>query len=122
MANWYLENSNMNITLEQLYEKWINWKKTPSNQDSIRRIQFLWAAYYKKEPLSQKLIQKQVAGITSFDLREWAESLLKKHYPVDKKKFGGMFTIINQCLEYAADEDIGIIPENVWRRAREKAE
>ena len=120
LANWYLENSNMNITLEQLYEKWINWKKTPSNQDSIRRIQFLWAAYYKKEPLSQKLIQKQVAGITSFDLREWAESLLKKHYPVDKKKFGGMFTIINQCLEYAADEDIGIIPENVWRRARKK--
>lgn len=120
LADWYLDKSKTNITLEQLYEKWLNWKKTPTNQDNIRRMQFLWAAYYKKEPLSQKLIQKPVARITSLDLREWAESLLKKHYPADKKKFGRMFTIISQCMEYAADEDIRIIPENIWRKARKK--
>lgn len=120
LADWYLDKSNTDITLEQLYEKWINWKKTPANQDSIRRIQFTWKSYYKEEPLSQKLIAKPVARITSLDLREWAESLLKKHYPADKKKFGTMFTIISQCMEYAADEDIGIIPENTWRKARKK--
>ena len=58
--------------------------------------------------------------ITSLELREWAESLLKKHYPVDKKKFSRMFSIMNQCFEYASDEDIGLVPENLWQKARKK--
>lgn len=31
-----------------------------------------------------------------------------------------MFTIVNQCFEFAADEDIAIIPENLWQKARKK--
>jgi integrase len=44
---------------------------------------------------------------------------MKKHLP-DKKKFSRMFTIVNQCFEYASDEDIAIVPENIWQKARKK--
>lgn len=120
LAEWYLDKTNTNITFEQLFDKWINWKQTPNNQDNIKRLNASWKAYYKEEALSQKLIRKPVVKITSLELREWAESLLKKHYPVDKKKFSRIFTIVNQVFEYAADEDIAVIPENLWTRARKK--
>lgn len=77
-----------------------------------------WNAYYLNEPLSASLLQKTVAKITSLDLREWAELLLKKHFPVDKKKFSRIFSIVNQTLEYASDEDIALIPSNTWQKAR----
>lgn len=53
-------------------------------------------------------------------LTEWAESLLKKHYPVDKKKFSRIFSIIRQCFEYAADEDVTILTADTWAKARKK--
>lgn len=120
LADWYTNHCSVNITFKELFEKWLNWKSAPGNQDNIKRLLASWKSYYETEPLSQNLINKQVAKISSLDLREWAESLLKKHYPVDKKKFSRMFTIVNQCLEYAADEDIAIIPENIWTKARKK--
>lgn len=119
LAKWYLDNSDYNITFEQLYEKWINWKTTPLNSENIKRIKKEWKAYYAEEALSKAILQKPFAKITTLELRMWAESLMKKHLP-DKKKFSRMFTIINQCYEYASDEDIAIVPENLWQRARKK--
>lgn len=119
LAEWYLDNKN-NITLKELFEKWLEWKRTPHNQDNIKRILASWNAYYLSEPLSSKILEKPISKITSLMLREWAESLLKKHYPADKKKFSRIFTIVNQCFEYAADEDIKIVSENVWQKARKK--
>ena len=31
-----------------------------------------------------------------------------------------MFTIVNQCYEYAADEDIAVVSENIWQKAKKK--
>lgn len=120
LAEWYADKVSLNITFIELFEKWLNWKTTPNNYDNIKRLKASWKAYYSNEPLSEKIIHKPVAKITSLELREWAENLLKKHYPVDKKKFSRMFTIVNQCFEYASDEDIAIIPENVWKKVRKK--
>ena len=119
LAEWYLDNTTKNITLQQVYEKWLNWKTTPNNAENIKRIQASWKTYYLNEPLSRQLIQKPFTRITTLDLRTWAESLMKKYLP-DKKKFSRMFTIINQCYEYASDEDIAIIHENHWQKARKK--
>lgn len=119
LAEWYLDNSDRNMTFEQVYVKWLNWKTTPNNEENIKRIQASWQAYYLNEPLSKQLIQKSMARITTLDLRTWAESLMKKHLP-DKKKFSRIFTIVNQCFEYASDEDIAIVPENLWQKARKK--
>lgn len=119
LATWYLDN-NTNLTLSQLYDKWLHWKETPRNGDNIRRLQASWKAYYLNEPLTQHLLEQPVSGITTLMLREWAEEMLKKHYPVDKKKFSRMFTIMNQCMEYASDEDVGLVEENLWTKAKKK--
>lgn len=119
LADWYIDNSNKQITFRELYSKWIHWKTTPNNTANIKRLQKSWNAYYLNEPLSQNLLDKPVAKITTLDLREWAEALMKKHLP-NKKKFSRMFTIMNQCLEFAADEDIAIISDNLWLKARKK--
>ncbi len=119
LIDWYIDK-NTNVTLAELVERWLTWKETPRNKDNIKRLRASWKAYYEKEPLSAQLIEMPVSKITTLMLREWAESLLKKHYPVDRKKFSRMFTIMNQCMEYAADEDIGIVRENLWERAKKK--
>lgn len=121
LATWYLENSNDNITLYELFEKWIDWKQTPNNEATIHRLNIAWNTYYLKEELSQKLLHKPFAKITSLELREWAEALMKKHGNVDQKKFSRMFTIINQIYDYASDEDRNIVSENIWQnKARKK--
>ncbi|MCD8131630.1 MAG: site-specific integrase [Lachnospiraceae bacterium] len=119
LAEWYIDNPK-NISLKELYPQWLEWKTTPRNQENIKRISAAWNAYYLKEPMSEDIINKPLSRLTPLMLRNWAESLLKKHYPVDKRKFSRMFTIVNQCLEYAADEDIGILSENTWQKARKK--
>lgn len=119
LAVWYLDNKH-NLSFTQLYEEWIGWKETPQNQDNIKRITASWNAYYEKEPLSKDLIEMPVSKITSRMLREWAEAILKKNYPVDKKKFSRIFSIVNQCLEYASDEDYHYIEDNPWIKARKK--
>lgn len=120
LADWYAKKEVKKTTLAEIYPIWLEYKRTPRNQDNIKRIEFEWGAYYLKEPLSQKILETPLPDITSLMLREWAEALLKKHYPVDKKKFSRLFSIINQCFEYAADEDIAIVSENVWQKARKK--
>lgn len=119
LAEWYIDN-NRDATLKDIYSKWLTWKQTPTNGDNIKRIQASWKAYYLDEPLSKEILTKPLPRITPLMLREWAESLLKKHHPVDKKKFSRMFTIVNQCFEYAADEDVHIIEDNTWQKARKK--
>ena len=119
MIDWYFTHTEKNITFRQLFDKWINWKTTPTNSSNIKRIMASWKAYYLEEPLSKKLLETPVSKITSLQLREWAESLMKKHEP-DTKKFSRMFSIINQCLEFASDEDIAIVNDNLWQKARKK--
>ncbi|MBR1650701.1 MAG: site-specific integrase [Lachnospiraceae bacterium] len=113
----YLENS---ITLRDVYEKWLAYKKTPSNDATIWRLERAWKAYYLKEPLSQKLLDIPMEKITSLMLREWCEEMIKKHSPCDKKKFSRITTIMKQCFEFASDEDRAYIKENIWIRARKK--
>jgi len=119
LAKWYIDKTDNNITFGQLFEKWISWKETPNNAENIQRLNASWKSYYSNEPLSQDLLKKQMSKITTLDLRMWAESLMKKHLP-DQKKFSRMFTIVNQCFEFASDEDIAIIPDNIWTKARKK--
>lgn len=119
MIDWYINSTDKNISFKQLFDKWIKWKTTPNNEANIQRIMASWKAYYLDEPLSKKLLETPVSQITSLMLREWAEELMKIHQP-DKKKFSRMFTIVNQCFEYASDEDIAIVTKNTWQKARKK--
>lgn len=121
LSEWYIENRHyaQTTSISQLYEEWIDWKETPKNADNIARIRYEWKTYYLEEPLSKDIISKPIVKLTSLELRKWAESLLKK-YKCDKKKYARIFLIVNQVLEYAADEDVNLIPENIWTKAKKK--
>lgn len=119
LVTWYLDN-NINLTLQDIYGKWLEEKRTPKNAKNIERLEASWKAYYINEPLSSKIISKPLRMITALELKEWAESLLRKHYPVDTKKFSQMFTITNQCFDFASDEDRHIVESNTWQKARKK--
>ena len=99
---------------------WIDWKETPRNKANIHRIRISWNSYYFKEPASQEIINKPMNKITVLELRTWAEKLLKINYPADRKKFSRMFSIVNQCFEYASDPDINIVNDNLWAIAKKK--
>lgn len=118
MVDWYIDNTR-NATIADVYHDWIQWKETPRNKANIKRLKASWKAYYENEELSKELINKPINKITRLELREWAESLMKKHEP-DSKKKARMFQIINQVMEYASDEDRNIISENPWEKAKKK--
>jgi len=120
LADWYLDKTMNKPTMVDVFKKWIEWKETPRNQSNIERIKISWNSYYFKEPMSANIINKPMAEISVIELRTWAENLMKKHYPVDKKKFSRMFSIVNQCFEYASDPDICIVNENIWVKAKKK--
>lgn len=120
LAEWYIDNSyNNTVTLTDIYAEWIQWKTTPTNAANIKRIEAEWSAYYDKEPLSRSITTMPLRKITALDLRNWAEALMKKHQP-DRKKFYRMFSIVDHCYEYAADEDRAIITANLWKKAKKK--
>lgn len=120
LAEWYIDNSGCRVSIEYIFNEWIKWKRTPANESNINRIILSWRTYYSEEPLSKQLIRKPVTQITTLELRTWAENLMKKHYPVDRKKFSRMFSIINNCYEFATDEDFNVVPNNLWLKARKK--
>ena len=76
------------LMFEQLCEKWINRKTTPHSSENIKRLRMSWKAYYPDEPLSRELPEKPFASITTLNLRECAERLMKKNLP-DKRKSAG---------------------------------
>ncbi|MCI9017424.1 MAG: site-specific integrase [Lachnospiraceae bacterium] len=123
LADWY-EKDTKNITLEEFYPKWLNHKRPTVVEKTIKRIEAEWKSYYLIET-SQKLITTPIPSLTSSMLREWAESLMAKVKGKDKtfidnKKFSRIFQIVDNCLEYAADEDIAIISENPWPKVSKK--
>jgi len=117
LADLYLVK--LNIKLNGIFEEWLEWKETPQNGDNIKRIKASWKAYYENEKLSVELLDTPITQITSLMLLKWAESLLRKHYPVDMKKFSRIFTIVNQCFEFACDY-VELVPVNMWKKARKK--
>lgn len=121
LADWY-ENQmrRKDVMLPEVYAEWLETKRTPRNGSNIRRIEKSWEAYYLNEPLSKQIITAKMKDLTAKDLRIWAENLLKKNDPCDRKKFYRMFSIIKNCFEYAMDEDNAYITENAWEKAQKK--
>lgn len=120
LADWYLDRTFGGPNMIEVFDKWIAWKETPRNKSNIDRIKISWNSYYLNEPKSQDIINKPMIKITALELRTWAENIMKINYPVDKKKFSRMFSIVNQCYEYASDPDINIVSENLWQKAKKK--
>ena len=107
--------------LADVYNMWRDWFLVPGENDSnVHRIDIAFSTYYTDEPLTQPLMNKPMEEITSLELRQWADQLLRKYQPIDKQKFSRIFLPIKRCYEYASDEDYNIVPEDLWIKARKK--
>ena len=120
LAEWYIDQEGRRTSIDFIFHTWLEWKETPTNAANLDRIKKAWETYYDSEPMSQSLIHKPMGQITTLELRKWAENLLRKHHPVDRKKFSRMFSIINNCYEFACDEDVNVVQTNLWQKARKK--
>lgn len=118
LAKYYnIELPEDSKTIRELFPAWYAWKQSPKNVETMRRYSFEWKSYYEGEPLSQSILDKSMKKLTKQDLRDWAESLIRKHNP-DHAKFTNMFAIMNQIYRYAEQEDLDIGDSTVWDKAK----
>lgn len=118
LVNFYNIKPTSEMTIKVLYSEWFKRKETPNNQETMRRYKYIWEAYYANEPLSQNIINKPINQLNKKELRDWAEELVRKHYP-NNKKFNNMFSLMNQLFTYADEEDITEIEDTaIWTKAK----
>ncbi len=87
LAEWYIDKYSLNITFKELVETCLEKRNVQNHESTYKRLMASWNSYYLNEPLSASLLQKPVAKITSLDLREWAELLLKSIFLLTRKSF-----------------------------------
>jgi len=118
LVGFYKIEPVSDVTICSLYADWYKRKETPNNQETMRRYRYIWESYYHNEPLSKDIINKPVNQLTKKELRDWAESLIRKHYP-NRKKFNTMFSLMNQLYTYADEEDIAEVGDtSIWAKAK----
>lgn len=91
------------ITLQELYPKWIEYKRLHTNAETyIMRINTDWNTYYK----DSAIINIPVKELTKLDLDTWAHTLIQQ-YTMTKNQYYNVTVIMRQALLYAVD--LGII-------------
>ncbi len=116
---WYHGEREV-VTLQTVYPKWLKEKEMPNNAENIKRLKASWQAYYLKEPLSRDIINSPLSDLTPIKLHDWAEEMLRKHYPVDQQKFSRIFGIAAECLDYAAYHQLGGLTATPWPLAKSR--
>lgn len=117
LVDFYKLVPDSHVTLSSLYPNWYKRKQTPYNQETMRRYQYIWKAYYENEPISKNIINKSIDKLTKKELRDWAEELIRLHKPT-AKKFNNMFSLMAQLFKYADEEEIPNIDATLWSRAK----
>ena len=101
-----------NITLRDLYPKWLEYKKLHTTAESyIIRINTDWKKYY----LSSAIIDIPVRELDKLTLDKWVHELIKQ-YKMTKKTFYNFTLIARQTLEYAID--LKIITANPMKQVQ----
>ncbi len=102
------------ITLSDIYPKWLEYKANKTRATSyIKRIHQDWKAFY----LHDEIIVTPLVKLTRLYLDNWVHKKIKEK-KLTKKKFYNMAVILRQCLEYACEEDIGILASNPMNRVK----
>lgn len=104
------EYTQENVTLTDLFPMWLNYKNSHTNSPSyIRRIKNDWNRYYK----DTTIVNIPITNLTRLQLDQWAYNLIKQ-YKLTKKQYYNLSIIMRQCLDYACEDEIGIISNNVF--------
>lgn len=113
-AEYLKENLNEFITLRDIYPKWLNIKMYRTKSSSyIRRINNDWERFYKND----EIIDIPLQQLKYFTLDKWVHEVIVK-YSLTKKSYYNMSMILRQCLDYASEEEIGIIENNPFYKVK----
>ena len=100
------------ITLEDLYDEWLEYKKLHTDSASyLYRIGTEWDKHYKGSEIAKTPVTK----LTKLQLDEWAHRLIKDH-KMSRKQYYNTTMIMRQMLEYSIDK--GIIESNPFSRVK----
>lgn len=90
------------ITLEELYNDWLEYKKLHTDSASyIYRIGTEWDKHYK----SKDIVKWPIKSLTKLQLDEWAHTMIRDHN-MSRKQYYNATMIMRQVLEYAVDREI----------------
>lgn len=104
----YFGNANFyhNITIEAIYDEWLQYKDTKANRSNyIRRIDNDYQKYYINEPLSYKILTTPMRELTKIDIETWAYGLIKE-YNLTKKAYYNLSLILRQIFVYLIDKEV----------------
>ncbi|MFQ9515383.1 MAG: tyrosine-type recombinase/integrase [Eubacterium sp.] len=101
------------MTLKKIFPIWIKQKQIHSkSSSSIKRILCDWNRFYVPQ---KQFINKPICEFTQLELDNWAHTMIKE-YSMTKKMYYNMSTIVRQCFDLAASEELKCIPENTFRK------
>ena len=101
-----------NITLRQLYPKWLESKAKETDADTYPlRLKCTWKKFYENDPI----VDMPLVELDLIMLKDWANTMIGEH-KLTRKKYYNMSIIFRQALEYAVDA--GIIEENLFSRVK----
>lgn len=93
-------------TLAKLYPLWLEHKeKTTSRSTTIYRIDTDWIRFYLNDPISSKILQKDICLITKREILEWMCYLIKK-YNMTQKTYNNMSIIPRSIFTFAYDNEM----------------
>lgn len=84
------------VTIESLFDEWINYKSLKVEETTIIRIKYDYKRYYEHSDIVKIPLQE----LTTLDLDKWIHKLIKDQYPT-RHQYMNCTLIIRQILEYA---------------------
>ena len=109
----YKEAKNLeNLTMDQLYEKWLDYKTAVTESpNTIRRHK----QHYRKYFTGSELFKAQVPKVGKIELQSFCNRLVKD-YNMSSKEWTNVKTILKGMFEYAVDKEL--IDKNPMEKVR----
>ncbi len=109
--HYQIIDSKNKITLATLFPKWMQYKALHSENSSktLKHHEYDWKKYYE----GSDIIIIPICKLTKITLDEWIHRLIKSE-KLTTKQYANIATIINQMLDYAADQ--GIVESNLYKK------
>ena len=105
------------ITLRDIFPHWLDYKSAHTRSSSyIKRIYTDWKTFY----LCDEIIDKPIVELTFLYVDKWIHNIIRKN-KMTKTKYYNMAIILRQCLDYACEEELGIIKNNPMKRIKIKS-
>ena len=101
------KNDKRNLNLENLYEKWLIWRRdNGTDPNTIKADFYNWKRHLKYHPLSKK----KICDITVIDLEDFFNDITKNH-AITFKMLSNVRSVLSGIYQYALRENV--VPHSI---------